>query len=124
MLVSSGPLSKSLDNPKSAELGGRLNQLDKDLALAELDMLNRMRAPLDNSNPAGALAIRLKEQEVRKKMTCIQEFLPITYIIRPKVCAHLNITLICGPFPNHHKHIEDVLVYCNITISLYTKKAP
>lgn len=105
MLVSSGPLSKSLDNSKSAELGGRLNQLDKDLALAELDMLNRMRAPLDNSNPAGALAIRLKEQEVRKKMTRIQDFLPITYIIRPIVCAHLIITLICGPIPTHHKHI-------------------
>lgn len=61
-----GPSVKPLENPKAAELSGRLSQLDKDLALAELDMLKRMRAPLDSSNPAGDLANRLKDQEVRK----------------------------------------------------------
>ncbi|XP_026989403.1 envoplakin a [Tachysurus fulvidraco] len=61
--VQSAPLSKSLDSPKAKELSGHLNQLDKDLALAEQDMLNRMRAPLNSSNPGADLSNRLKEQE-------------------------------------------------------------
>lgn len=65
MSVSPAPLAKPLENPKATELSGRLSQLDKDLVLAETDMQNRMRAPLNNSNPAGDLSNRLKEQEVR-----------------------------------------------------------
>ncbi|KAI5108835.1 envoplakin [Silurus meridionalis] len=61
--VQSVPVSKSLENPKATQYSERLNQLDKDLALAEQDMQSRMRAPLDSSNPAGDLANRLKEQE-------------------------------------------------------------
>lgn len=59
-----GLVSSAAEGPRATELTGRLNQLDSDLALAELDIKNRMRAPLDNNNPAGDLTSRLKEQEV------------------------------------------------------------
>lgn len=76
MFVSPAPLAKSLDDPKATELSGRLNQLDKDLALAEQDILNRMRAPLDNSNPSSDLTSRLKKQEVRKPIKKRSTFEP------------------------------------------------
>ncbi|XP_007252199.3 envoplakin a [Astyanax mexicanus] len=57
------PVAKVPENPKTAELASRLDQLDKDLALAEQDILNRMRTPLDRTDPAKDLANRKKEQE-------------------------------------------------------------
>lgn len=60
----SAPVAKAApENPKTAELAGRLDQLNKDLALAEQDILNRMRTPLDRTDPAKDLANRKKEQE-------------------------------------------------------------
>lgn len=66
-------MSKAPENPKAAELSGRLDQLDKDLAKAEQDILNRMRAPLDRSDPAKDLTNRLKEQEVRETAALITD---------------------------------------------------
>lgn len=54
-------------DPKAAALAQRLDQLDNDLDSAEENMLSRLRAPLSRSDPAGDLAKRLKEQEVRVK---------------------------------------------------------
>lgn len=89
VLCATAPLSKSLDSPKAKELSGHLNQLDKDLALAEQDMLNRMRAPLNSSNPGADLSNRLKEQEVRKWTFCLLHTLYGFF-------GHLTMTLTCG----------------------------
>ncbi|KPP79310.1 envoplakin-like [Scleropages formosus] len=59
----SGTMSSSPENPKAQEAASRLNKLDKDLAQTKQDMLKRMRAPLDRSDPVGDLANRLKQQE-------------------------------------------------------------
>lgn len=56
--------SAALD-PKAASLAQQLEKLDEDLAKEEESMLNRLRAPLSRTDPAGDLANRLKEQEVR-----------------------------------------------------------
>lgn len=42
-----------------------MDNLDNDLASAEESMLSRLRAPLNRSDPAGDLAKRLREQEVK-----------------------------------------------------------
>lgn len=56
--------SAALD-PKVASLALQLEKLDEDLAKEEESILNRLRAPLSRTDPAGDLAKRLKEQEVR-----------------------------------------------------------
>lgn len=56
--------SGALD-PKVASLAQQLEKLDEDLAKEEESILNRLRAPLSRTDPAGDLANRLKEQEVR-----------------------------------------------------------
>lgn len=53
-------------DPKATALSQQLDKLDNDLAKAEESMLSRLRAPLSRSDPAGDLAERMKEQEVRK----------------------------------------------------------
>lgn len=58
------PVPRADENPKAIELAGRLNQLDKDLAQAEKNTLNSLRAPLNRTDPATDLTNRLKEQEV------------------------------------------------------------
>ncbi|XP_071383533.1 envoplakin a [Centroberyx affinis] len=60
--VSAAPLS-----PKVAALADELDQLDGDLAQMEQDVLSRLRAPLNHSDPAADLANRLKEQEKAAK---------------------------------------------------------
>lgn len=52
-------------DPKVKALSQQLNNLDGDLTSAEESMLSRLRAPLSRSDPAGDLAKRLREQEVR-----------------------------------------------------------
>ncbi|KAB5584462.1 hypothetical protein PHYPO_G00107800 [Pangasianodon hypophthalmus] len=122
--VQSAPVSKSLENPKATELSGRLDQLDKDLTLAELDMLNRMRAPLDSSNPGGDLAHRLKEQE--KAAAALrqleQQKAAVQKELDPLVSQDFN-----GPVSsslperlNQTKNKQDSLAALN---DLYTKKA-
>jgi len=59
------PAPRAEENSKAVELASRLNQIDKDLAQAELDTLSSLRAPLNHTDPATDLAKRLKEQEVR-----------------------------------------------------------
>lgn len=58
--MSSAPL-----DPKLTALAQQLDKLDSDLVSAEESMLSRLRAPLSRTDPAGDLANRLKEQEVR-----------------------------------------------------------
>uniref|UniRef100_A0A668AQN9 Envoplakin a n=1 Tax=Myripristis murdjan TaxID=586833 RepID=A0A668AQN9_9TELE len=57
------PVSSAPTNPKAAALAEQLDKLDSDLAQTEEDILSRLRAPLNRSDPAGDLANRLKEQE-------------------------------------------------------------
>uniref|UniRef100_A0A667ZXF4 Envoplakin a n=1 Tax=Myripristis murdjan TaxID=586833 RepID=A0A667ZXF4_9TELE len=61
------PVSSAPTNPKAAALAEQLDKLDSDLAQTEEDILSRLRAPLNRSDPAGDLANRLKEQEVRDR---------------------------------------------------------
>lgn len=56
-------------DPKVASLAQQLEKLDEDLAKEEESMLNRLRAPLSRTDPAGDLANRLKAQEVRAANT-------------------------------------------------------
>lgn len=61
--------SSAAPDPKVASLAQQLEKLDEDLAKEEESMLNRLRAPLSRTDPAGDLANRLKEQEVRAANT-------------------------------------------------------
>ncbi|CAB1344901.1 unnamed protein product [Coregonus sp. 'balchen'] len=54
-------------NPKAKAVAGQLDKLDEDLVKAKQDMLSRLRAPLDRSDPTTDLAKRLKEQESLRK---------------------------------------------------------
>ncbi|KAK7144567.1 hypothetical protein R3I94_010857 [Phoxinus phoxinus] len=57
------PAPRAEENSKAVELASRLNQIDKDLAQAEVDTLSSLRAPLNRTDPTTDLAKRLKEQE-------------------------------------------------------------
>ncbi len=59
------PAPRAEENSKAAELASSLNQMDKDLAQVEMDILSSLRAPLNRTDPVTDLAKRLKEQEVR-----------------------------------------------------------
>ncbi|XP_036426038.1 envoplakin a [Colossoma macropomum] len=118
------PVSKAPENPKTAELAGRLDQLDKDLAKAEQDILNRMRAPLDRSDPAKDLANRLKEQE--KAAAALrqleQQKAAAQKDLEPLVSQDSN-GLVSSALPdklNQAKNKQDSLATLN---DLYTKKA-
>ncbi|XP_053493210.1 envoplakin a [Ictalurus furcatus] len=122
--VQSGSVARSLDNTKATELSGRLSQLDKDLTLAELDILNRMRAPLDSSNPAGDLTYRLKEQE--KAAAALrqleQQKAAVQKELDPFVSQDFNGP-VSSSFPerlSQTKNKQDSLAALN---DLYTKKA-
>ncbi|KAJ0050675.1 hypothetical protein NL108_005058 [Boleophthalmus pectinirostris] len=59
----SAPVSSSSVDPKALALANQLNKLDGDLAKAEEDLLNRLRTPLNRSDPTGDLARKLRDQE-------------------------------------------------------------
>lgn len=61
----SAPVSSAPD-PKVAAVAQQLDKLDNDLVSAEESLLSRLRAPLSRTDPAGDLANRLREQEVRR----------------------------------------------------------
>ncbi|KAM9314217.1 envoplakin a [Pholidichthys leucotaenia] len=61
------PVSSTPVDPKITSLAQELDQMDKDLASAEQSMLNSLRAPLNQSDPASDLAQRLMEQEKAAK---------------------------------------------------------
>uniref|UniRef100_A0A7N6F839 Envoplakin a n=1 Tax=Anabas testudineus TaxID=64144 RepID=A0A7N6F839_ANATE len=64
----SAPVSSAPLDPKVTAVAQQLDKLDSDLASAEQSMLNRLRAPLSRTDPAGDLANRLKEQEALKAL--------------------------------------------------------
>ncbi|CAJ1075760.1 envoplakin [Xyrichtys novacula] len=51
------------DDPRAAELASELDRINKALERAELEILDRLRSPLDNRNPTQDLANRLQEHE-------------------------------------------------------------
>ncbi|XP_070683693.1 envoplakin a [Pempheris klunzingeri] len=59
----SAPVSSAPLDPKVTALAQQLDKLDDDLASAEEGMLSRLRAPLNQSDPVGDLANRLRDQE-------------------------------------------------------------
>lgn len=65
MFLHSAPVSSAPLDPKAKVLSQQLDKLDSDLTSAEESMLSRLRAPLSRTDPAGDLAKRMKEQEVR-----------------------------------------------------------
>uniref|UniRef100_A0A3Q3F233 Envoplakin a n=1 Tax=Labrus bergylta TaxID=56723 RepID=A0A3Q3F233_9LABR len=69
---SAAPSSSPLD-PKATALAQQLDKLDDDLASAEESMLSRLRTPLDRSDPAGDLAKRLREQQVRGALKALEK---------------------------------------------------
>ncbi|XP_069553264.1 envoplakin a [Brachyistius frenatus] len=66
-LQQSAPVSSAPLDPKVTALTQQLDQLDGDLAYVEESMLNRLRAPLSRTDPAGDLSDRLKKQEEAAK---------------------------------------------------------
>ncbi|XP_076871991.1 envoplakin a [Brachyhypopomus gauderio] len=62
-LKSAPPAGIGFANPKATELNASLDKMNKDLDKAEQGVLNRLRTPLDSSDPAKDLLNRLKEQE-------------------------------------------------------------
>ncbi|KAM6939974.1 envoplakin a [Xenentodon cancila] len=70
----SAPVSSAPPDPKLTALAQQLDSLDSDLASAEESMLNRLRAPLSRTDPAGDLAKRLGEQEkAAEALTALQQ---------------------------------------------------
>ncbi len=65
LFPNSAPASPAPLDPKAAALAQQLDKLDNELASTEESMLSRLRAPLSRTDPAGDLARRLREQEVR-----------------------------------------------------------
>lgn len=58
--VSTAPRDSKYDTTNS-----QLDRINGDLLKLEKDLQNRMRRPLDRSDPVGDLSGRIKEQEVR-----------------------------------------------------------
>uniref|UniRef100_A0A3B4ZBM4 Envoplakin-like n=1 Tax=Stegastes partitus TaxID=144197 RepID=A0A3B4ZBM4_9TELE len=52
------------EDPRAAELNSDIDRINNALEKSEKEILNRLRAPLDNRNPAQDLASRLQEHEV------------------------------------------------------------
>uniref|UniRef100_A0A3Q3KS23 SH3 domain-containing protein n=1 Tax=Monopterus albus TaxID=43700 RepID=A0A3Q3KS23_MONAL len=73
LFLHSAPVSSAALDPKAAAMAQQLDQLDKDLASAEEKTLNRLRTPLNRSDPAGDLANRLREQEVRQALKALEQ---------------------------------------------------
>ncbi|KAK7929883.1 hypothetical protein WMY93_006278 [Mugilogobius chulae] len=61
------PVSSAPMDPKALALADQLNKLDNDLAKAEKDLMNRLRTPVDRSDPTGDLAKKLRDQEEAAK---------------------------------------------------------
>uniref|UniRef100_A0A3Q3F1P3 Envoplakin a n=1 Tax=Labrus bergylta TaxID=56723 RepID=A0A3Q3F1P3_9LABR len=59
--------------PDPDAIDKQLDKLDDDLASAEESMLSRLRTPLDRSDPAGDLAKRLREQQVRGALKALEK---------------------------------------------------
>uniref|UniRef100_A0A3B4ZBW0 Envoplakin-like n=1 Tax=Stegastes partitus TaxID=144197 RepID=A0A3B4ZBW0_9TELE len=51
------------EDPRAAELNSDIDRINNALEKSEKEILNRLRAPLDNRNPAQDLASRLQEHE-------------------------------------------------------------
>uniref|UniRef100_A0A4W4E6G7 Desmoplakin SH3 domain-containing protein n=1 Tax=Electrophorus electricus TaxID=8005 RepID=A0A4W4E6G7_ELEEL len=68
----SAPTAMGFESPKATELNATLDQLDKDLAEVEQGVLNRLRTPLNPTDPAKDLLNRMKEQEVKTAATLQQ----------------------------------------------------
>uniref|UniRef100_A0AAY5EQT3 Desmoplakin SH3 domain-containing protein n=1 Tax=Electrophorus electricus TaxID=8005 RepID=A0AAY5EQT3_ELEEL len=66
------PTAMGFESPKATELNATLDQLDKDLAEVEQGVLNRLRTPLNPTDPAKDLLNRMKEQEVKTAATLQQ----------------------------------------------------
>ncbi|XP_055080434.1 envoplakin a isoform X2 [Periophthalmus magnuspinnatus] len=64
---SAAPVASATVDPKARALADQLSKLDSDLAKAEADLLNRLRTPLDRSDPTGDLAKKLRDQEEAAK---------------------------------------------------------
>ncbi|XP_024145405.1 envoplakin a [Oryzias melastigma] len=63
----SAPVSSAPLDPKITAMAEQLDKLDNDLAKAEEGMRNRIRTPLNRTDPTGDLGQRLREQEKTNK---------------------------------------------------------
>ncbi|XP_041735464.1 envoplakin-like [Coregonus clupeaformis] len=61
--VRAAPVASSPEDPKTTVLASQLDKISKNLDHSEKDILSRLRAPLDRSDPTRDLANRLKEHE-------------------------------------------------------------
>eukprot|EP00063_Salmo_salar_P074208 XP_014049043.1 PREDICTED: envoplakin-like [Salmo salar] len=63
--VRAAPVANAPVDPKTTVLASQLDKISKNLDHSEKDILSRLRAPLDRSDPTRDLANRLKEHEVK-----------------------------------------------------------
>ncbi|KAM4604332.1 envoplakin a [Polymixia lowei] len=110
-------------DPKAVALADQLDKLDGDLAQTEQDILNRLRAPLDRSDPAGDLANRLRDQEKAAKAlkSLEQQKTAAQADLQPLLAKDPNLTSSALPLKlstanNKHDGITALA-------DLYTKKA-
>ncbi|KAL6103378.1 evpl [Pungitius sinensis] len=112
------------DSPRAAELASELDKLNKALEQSEKEVLTRLRAPLDNQNPAQDLAKRLQEHEkstqtVRKleseKSAIQREMEPIL--------AQKPLGPIASTMPLKLSTASNKIDNINTLLDLYSKKA-
>ncbi|XP_037331273.2 envoplakin [Pungitius pungitius] len=112
------------DSPRAAELASDLDKLNKALEQSEKEVLTRLRAPLDNQNPAQDLANRLQEHEkstqtVRKleseKSAIQREMEPIL--------AQKPLGPIASTMPLKLSTANNKIDNINTLLDLYSKKA-
>lgn len=65
LCLCSAPVANAPVDPKTTVLASQLDKISKNLDHSEKDILSRLRAPLDRSDPTRDLANRLKEHEVK-----------------------------------------------------------
>uniref|UniRef100_A0A3B4V7J6 Envoplakin a n=1 Tax=Seriola dumerili TaxID=41447 RepID=A0A3B4V7J6_SERDU len=122
LFLHSAPVSSAPLDPKVKALGQQLDKLDSDLASAEESMLSRLRAPLSRTDPAGDLAKRLRDQEVRGALKALeQQKLAAQADLQPLLSTDPSGTSSALPLKlsaanNKHDSIAELA-------DLYTKKA-
>uniref|UniRef100_A0A8L0DQK7 Desmoplakin SH3 domain-containing protein n=1 Tax=Oncorhynchus mykiss TaxID=8022 RepID=A0A8L0DQK7_ONCMY len=120
-LRSPAPVANAQVDPKTTVLASQLDKISKNLDHSEKDILSRLRAPLDRSDPTCDLANRLKEHEVKglnleAEKTAVQRDMDPILAQKPLEPTTSALSLKLSGLNNK---FDDTNVLCD----LYNKKA-
>ncbi|KAL4648027.1 envoplakin [Arapaima gigas] len=120
----SGNVSSSQDNAKAQEAAKRLDKLDKDLEQTKKGVLYVMRGPLDQSDPAGDLSNRLRQQEKSAKdlKNIEQETAAVKRDLEPFL-SQKSSSLTSSSLPLQLSNLKNKQDDTAALTDLYTKKA-